>query len=269
ITRTVPPRGCRAWRRDRRITQRHARRDLPGARRSQPPPAGGSGMNMRSPLIAMLWENWRLSRVEAAQRLALGIVAGSAALVLWESRPIIAFWILLSQHGMFYFSISKLNGGTLLDGYKPGFPLPLLYTRPVRTAVFVGIAMAYDAISCAALYVVSASVLGFVFGQTLPLLSVAAWIVTFHLICTAVQWSTRSRVVQWVASFVLCVPPFILLAQRAASSLQVRFSPAEYAVMLAIGLVSFGLTVAGVTRQRRGGSVATAPRAAPSAGYPQ
>src|SRR5690606_15026334 len=128
--------------------------------------------------------------------------------------------------------------------------------------------MAYDAISCAALYVVSAAVLEFVFGQTLPLLSVAAWIVTFHLICTAVQWSTRSRVVQWVASFVLCVPPFILLAQRAASSLLVRFSPAEYAGMLAIALVSFGLTVAGVARQRRGGSVATAPRAAASAGYP-
>ena len=31
---------------------------------------------MRSPVVAMLWENWRLTRVEAAWRLALGIVGG-------------------------------------------------------------------------------------------------------------------------------------------------------------------------------------------------
>ena len=31
-------------------------------------------MTMRSPVVAMLWENWRLTRVEAAWRLVLGIV---------------------------------------------------------------------------------------------------------------------------------------------------------------------------------------------------
>ena len=39
-------------------------------------------MIMRSPIVAMLWENWRLTRVEAAQRVGLGLVAGSAA-ILW------------------------------------------------------------------------------------------------------------------------------------------------------------------------------------------
>ena len=39
-------------------------------------------MTMRSPIVAMLWEIWRLTRVEAAWKLALGIVGGLAVLAL-------------------------------------------------------------------------------------------------------------------------------------------------------------------------------------------
>ena len=34
---------------------------------------------MRSPIVAMLWELWRVTRVEAAWKLALGIVVALAA----------------------------------------------------------------------------------------------------------------------------------------------------------------------------------------------
>ena len=70
IARAVPPLGAGARRRGRRIARRHARRDLPGARRPQPP-AGGGGMTLRSPIVAILWELWRVTRVEAAWKLAL------------------------------------------------------------------------------------------------------------------------------------------------------------------------------------------------------
>ena len=39
-------------------------------------------MTMRSPIVAMLWEIWRVTRVEAAWKLALGIVGGLAVLAL-------------------------------------------------------------------------------------------------------------------------------------------------------------------------------------------
>ena len=149
----------------------------------------------------MLWENWRLTRGEAAWRLSFGLVGGSAALALSDSGATIAVWVLLSQHGIFWMSIAKLTGGRFMDGYRPGFPLHLLYTRPVRTSVIVGVAMGYDAVSGAAMYVASAALLGFAFGQTLPVLSMAVLIVVFHMVCTFVQWSTRSRVVQWLGSF--------------------------------------------------------------------
>jgi hypothetical protein len=225
-------------------------------------------MNLRSPIAAMLWEHWRLTRVEAAQRMGLGIVAASAAMLLFDGGANIAFWILLVIHAVFWLSIAKLNGGRFMDGYKPGFPLYLLYTRPVPTAVIVGVAMAYDAVSCVVLYVASAALLGFAFGQPLPLFSVTLWMMAFHLVCTCIQWSTRNRVAQWIGALAVGWPFWFLLDGRTASPLQVEFSLAENALMALIGVVSFGVAVAGVARQRRGEAVATVPQPAGSAGYP-
>src|SRR5262245_46721662 len=130
-------------------------------------------MTLRSSILAMLWENWRLTLGESAWRLSFGLVAGSAALVMSPSGATIAIWILLSQHGIFSMSIAKLTGGRFMDGYRPGFPLHLLYTRPVRTSVIVGVAMVYDAVSGAAMYLASVALLGLAFGRTLPLMSMA------------------------------------------------------------------------------------------------
>ena len=46
-------------------------------------------MNLRSPSVAMLWENWRLTRVEAVQRFALGLVAGALAHSLGAPRTVL------------------------------------------------------------------------------------------------------------------------------------------------------------------------------------
>jgi len=225
-------------------------------------------MNMRSPIVAMLWENWRLTRVEAAQRLGLGIVAGSAALALFESGPALAFGLLLVIHGVFWLSIAKLNGGKLMDGYKPGFPFYLLYTRPVPTAVFVGIAMAYDALSCVVLYLVSAALLGLAFGTPLPLFSVIPWLVAIHFACTCIQWSTRSRVAQWIGALAITWPFYFVLVNRLKLPLQVEFSLLENALMILASAISFGIVVFGVSRQRRGDDIATVPGPAGSTGYP-
>ncbi len=224
---------------------------------------------MRSPVLAMLWENWQVTRVEAAQRLGLGLVAGSAALILLDAGAPVAFWILIVLHGMcVWFSTLKLNGGRFMDGYKPGFPFYLLYTRPVPTVVLVGVAMAYDAISCMALYLGSAAFLGFAFGQPLALFSVTAWILASHFCYLCIQWSTPSRVVQWVGSIAFSLPLFFLLKARAVSPSQVEFSLLDNSLLVLLSLVAFGLTVAGVARQRRGDAVASAPQLPRSGGYP-
>jgi hypothetical protein len=226
-------------------------------------------MTLRSPIVAMLWEQWRLTRVEAAGRLGLGIVAASATLMLLEGGMTVAFGILLTVSAPFWLSLAKLNGGTLLGGYKPGFPFRLWFTRPVTTITMVGTAMAYDAVSCAVSYLVSAGLVGFAFGQPLPLFSVIVWIVTFHLSMTCVHWSTRSRVVPLVGSLVLGLVFFVIVMIKvgAETPLRFEFSPSGYRWMIGICLVSFGLTVAGVARQRRGG--ASTESRTRSAGFPE
>ena len=223
---------------------------------------------MRSPIVAMLWENWRLTRIEAALRLGQGIVLGSAAMLLFDNGATIAFWIILCSNAFIWFSIAKLNGGRFMDGYKPGFPFYLLYSRPVPTVVFVGVTVLYDALSGVVLYLVSAALVGFAFGQPLPLFSVIPWIVASRLGYTCIQWSTPNRIVQWVGSLAVYPPLFILLQHRVGSPPQVELSITEIAVMILIGVVSFILTVAGVARQRRGDFVAVVPRAERSGGYP-
>jgi hypothetical protein len=231
-------------------------------------------MNLRSPIAAMLWEQWRLSRVEAAQRLVLGLVAASAVLLFKlgngkeANSQVIALWILIVSHAFFWFSIAKLNGGRFMDGYKPGFPLYLLHTRPVSTSRLVGISMAYDAVSCALLYLASAALLGLAFNERFPMLPVAACIVAYHLASTCIQWSTRNRIVQWVGSIVVFWPMIFLLKDNMSGPLEVDFSLTDYALVALICIASFVLTVAGVARQRRGDAVAHEPRLEGWSGYP-
>ena len=237
-------------------------------------------MTMHSPIVAMLWENWRLTRLEAAHRLALGIVGGSAVLVFFAavaenaaSRDVgatITLGVITFITFPLWLSISKPKGGRFLDGYRPGFPLSLLYTRPVRTAVLVGVPMAYLAALAAAVYLVSALVLRWTFGYPFPLLPVAALIAASHVTQAAGDWSTRSKVVQWLGTFCPVLALYSLAKYRwEGRPALFDFSLAEYALIAAMGLVSFGVAVAGVARQRRGDAKVAVPWTAGSGGFPE
>lgn len=245
---------------------------------------------MRSPVLAMLWENWRLIRLEAAWRLSLGVVGGSAVLVLFAAvaptegikdfGATIALVLIVLPQFPLWLSIAKLNGGRFVDGYRPGFPLYLLYTRPVRTAVLVGVPMAFLAASAAALYLVSALVLRVTFGYPFPLLPVAAWIAAVNLIQMATNWSTRNKVMQLVETMVATSACVLVAVNRVHGEeipgndflpdrwpAQFDFPLADYALMAAISLASVGVTIAGVARQRHGDAPAML-RTANPAGLP-
>lgn len=230
---------------------------------------------MRSPIGAMLWENWRLTRVEAAGRLGVTLVVAAAAMTLFaprESGPVVAadgavhaFFVAAVIHASIWLSVVKLNGGRFLDGYHPGFPLHVLYTRPVSTAALVGVAMVYSAVAGSATYLVWALLMRALFDVPFPLLPVAAWMAVLQLVQAAAYWATRSKFVQWAGSFGAFGACIVLALRRVGSgealsaSVQPDQWPAlfaysfiDYAMMLAIALASYGVTVAGVARQRRG-----------------
>ena len=149
-------------------------------------------MRMRSPIAAMLWELWRVTRVEAAWKLALGVVLTLAALIFsavfapsgnveWyedikDTGARIARVLLFMPHIVGWLSLAGLNGG------KPGFPLYLHYTRPIRTAVMVGLPMAYLTALTFAIYLVSAFLLREASGYPFSVLPAAAWIAAIALV---------------------------------------------------------------------------------------
>jgi len=242
-------------------------------------------MTLRSPVFAMLWENWRLTQLEAAWRLVLGIVGGLAILAVFSSQrevikdlsAAIALVLVVLPHFLGWLSIAKLNSG------RPGFPLYLLYTRPVRTAVLVGVPMAYLTVLPAAIYLVSALLLRVTSGYPFPLLPVAAWIAALNVVYAATNWSTRNRVIQMLGMMVAS-GAWVSLANHRLNAEEIQgsydwppnlwptrfdFPLTDYALIGAIGLASFGVAVARVARQRHGDAPAAMPRTVDFPGFPE
>jgi hypothetical protein len=245
---------------------------------------------MRSPIVAVLWEIWRLTRFEAAWRLVVAVLAASAVLALSAAvasngdvtrQPVkdfgaaVALILLVVPQILGWFSINKLNVA------RPGFPFYLLYTRPVRTTVAVGVSMAYLAAASAVLYLVSALSLRMMSGYAFPLLPVAAWIAALNLASTAAIWSIRNLVVRSLGSGTVAVAWTLLATHRFTAEdipgpdlapphrwpTVFDFPLSDYASIAAIAVVSFALTVAAVARQRHGDGRTTI-RWMPGTGFP-
>jgi len=238
-------------------------------------------MKLRSPIVAILWETWRVTRVEAAWRLVLGIVGGLAVLAVFSAQrevirdfsAAIALILIVFPHFLGWLSMAKLNSG------RPGFPLYLQYTRPVRTAVLVGVPMAYLAATPAAIYLVSALLLRVTSGYPFPLLPVAAWIAALNVVYAATNWSTRNRAIQMLGAMVAS-GAWVTLANHRLNAEEIQgsydwppnlwptrfdFPLTDYALIGAIALASFGVAVARVARQRHGDAPAALP---PTVGFP-
>ena len=237
-------------------------------------------MTTRSRSVVMLWEIWRVTRVETAWKLAFGIVGGLAVLALCAAvapadnakkyedimgnGAAAAMILLVLPHLVSWLSLARLNGG------RPGFPLYLQYTRPVRTAVIVGLPMAYLTAVSSAVYLVSALLLRVTSGYAFPLLPVAAWIAALTLVGLTGTWATRIRIVQVCVMMYATTKAFELSMQR-LTAVEIPgtfdwpprlwptlfdFPLTDYAWIALIGLASFAVTVAMVARQRRGDELA-------------
>lgn len=207
--------------------------------------------------MAMLWEQWRLTRTEAAWRLALGTIGAAAVSALIaaafpDSGPVNDFGWLAAllfiglPHFMGWVSLQMLNWG------RPGFPFPLRYTYPVRTWVMVGVPMAYVTALSAGIYAVSAGLLSTVFGYPFPLAAGAAWIASLNVMYAATNWWTRNPVVRLLGVTVISATWAVLAADGFNTPKGFDLPLAFYLTTAAVGLAAFGLTVAGVARQRHG-----------------
>ena len=233
-------------------------------------------MTTQSRRVVLLWEIWRVTRVEAAWKLAFGIVGPLVVLALgaafapadnatryariMDDSAAIALMLLVLPHVVGWPYLSRLNGG------RPGFPLSLHYTRPVLTPVIVGLPMVYLTVVSSAIYLLSALLLRVTSNFAFPLLPVAAWIAALTLVWAAATWSTRSKAIQ-VNVMMVAVAAAFLVAMERLTAVELPggydwpprlwptlfdFPLTDYAWIALIGLASFAVTVAGVTRERRG-----------------
>jgi hypothetical protein len=235
-------------------------------------------MTMRSPVVAMLWELWRVTRAEVAWKLALPIGGALAALGLGaafgptddprayqdvnDNLAALALILIVMPHVFGWLSIAKLNGS------QPGFPLYLMYTRPVRTAVIVGLPLAYLTAVSSAIYLVSAMVLRVASGHAFPLMAVAVWMAALTVITLAGTWSTRIRAIQLLV-MMSAVTKGLVMAMERLTAVEIPdsfdwpphlwpslfdFPRTDYAWVAVIGLTCFATTFAGVAWQRHGGA---------------
>ena len=238
-------------------------------------------MTLRSPVAAMLWELWRVTRAEIAWKLALPIAAALAALAVGavlappegpktfddarDNFAALALILLVMPHLLGWLSIAKLNGS------QAGFPLSLMYTRPVRTAVIAGLPLAYLTVLSLAIYLVSAIVLRIASGYAFPLLSVAVWMAAFTMITLTGFWSTRIKTLP-VVVMMFAVTKGLGMAMERLTSVEIPdsfdwpprlwptlfdFPLTDYAWIALIGVSCFGVSAAGVAWQRRGGGWTT------------
>jgi hypothetical protein len=193
-----------------------------------------------------------------------------------DFSAVIAMILLVLPHYIGWVFLSRLNAG------RSGFPLCLLYTRPVRTAVIVGLPMVYLTVVTAAIYLVSALVLRAASGYPFPLLPVAAWLAALNLVQTATNWSTRNMLGLMAGNMVAGIAWIHFAVYRLTSAPDgfdwhdspklwptlFDFPLTDYVLIALIGLASFGITLARVARQRHGDARVAKPRAVRSAGLP-
>lgn len=223
---------------------------------------------MHTPATSLVWELWHVTRAELLWRLGLTTAALVGFMSLLRLAPpgearefgaTVALFSLAFVTLPAWVSIGKLNGG------RAGFPFHLGYVRPIRTWVLAGVPMAYFAVGAAVLYLAPALVLRMTSGYPFPLAYAAAWLALLWVVQAAGNWWSRSRAVQMTGTMVAVSLIMVSVVNRAHGeelpgndflpwrwSTQFTLSLQDVLIIASLAAASVALTLAGVTRQRRG-----------------
>jgi hypothetical protein len=150
-------------------------------------------------------------------------------------------------------------------GVRSGFPFSRSYSRPVSTAVLVGVPFIYTAVASSVSYVLPTLLLQTFFDVSFPLLPVVVVTSTVAAIMTSCSWSTRSAVMRVLAIMgaYLFLPALIpLLGQLAVvsegfpSSIHadaIRLLPFGYGVAALLCIFAYVFVVVRVSQLRHAG----------------
>ena len=214
---------------------------------------------MHSPAAALLWESWRITRLEILLRisfaLAIGLLAFGASLLVVEKADTFATIALL-----FLVVLGAMSGKGLNE-----FPFSLGFVRPIPTWMLVVVPMLFISFSSAMVYLIPVMLLKSLTDIPYPDLSAAALIGLAALIFAASSWWSRRRVARVATQYLLFVGGFILYESLHLENVagndfppsrwanMFDFSLADYGLFAFIAIVALSFTLVGVENQRRGG----------------
>lgn len=240
---------------------------------------------LQHPIPALIWECWRLSRrwylwvLPAIVGVDVFFMSRAERLVENRSRVPLPQLTLVDAYELMAPSVLMINFTlafftTMLAqaiGGRAGFPLVFEYRLPIRTSTLVAVPMLVLATLCASLYFVPMLVCRLWYGVSFPLFDASLLVATLAVILLASSWSTTSAPTRTATTlFALFnslqlfawMDPVTLgnLSRAAGEAFQVPRMNAEvvalhatdYALISAIVLAMFALTLVAIRQQRYG-----------------
>ena len=230
--------------------------------RQSAPPVG--------PVHAMMWELWRISRLELLFRILSPAILWSYIFWLLGPQQNIGEAPLLTIPVFMLTVVTSLFSGLWMntfDNTNNGFNFYLGFSRPIRTAMLVTIPMVYISCDAALCYFIPIGFLCLAFHVPLPLFSVAALIATVCAVFIMAVWSAQSRPAKAVNLMVIMAVTGLFLIfwlkGRADFSDEIfvtpdlliklfTFSIPDYLILLTLFIASIAFTTFTVGRQRHG-----------------
>lgn len=229
---------------------------------------------MRHPILAMIWQSWRLSR-----RWYL-LILSISMLICWlilnaEPRPAVLLdprEFQLFQGNNAVFAILGIAGfSTLLTistGSKDGFPFSFEFRLPASSFILTAAPMLFLGLLSASLYFIPLAVYRVLVDIPFPLLPGSVLVFTYVLILLCCTWTVSNKSVRWIAIEISTVFFIVLMAWFKPISLgamspedKIYFSANvlsldrfEYFILLFVSFLLLVITVSGVSKKRFGES---------------
>lgn len=226
---------------------------------------------MGTPIQAMIWELWRTSRVSLLIRSTwmLAIVVLVQCYLSFTSvavdDPQTQVFVGMSIGILVAMSIASPLWIVEIDRTVLGFSFRLGFTRPVTTTTLVAVPMLYTIVTSVFCYLLSASLLGWFSGTSMPLVAQATIVASMVTCFVAATWTPPThagKAMSLLTVGILMIGCSLLFHSQHNTSTPMLYAMGDpeyfnmgwqhYAVILAIPLLAFVVTVRAVDRQRHG-----------------
>jgi hypothetical protein len=225
---------------------------------------------MRNPVIALLWQCWRLSRRWYVLLMAIAIVVPMRTMSLVPPnapadgqqffRNVLA--PLASMNIFMLASFATLIALTLSG--RAGFPLRFEYRLPIDLKLLAAVPLLYLSVACASFYVVPALLTQLYFNASVPIAAPAMLVATCVVTLAAASWSTNGTYTRTLAVIAACfglvqlygwVHPLTTIVIRAANGNSgsidiIGLTFLEYGLLLLLFVALFAFIVHNLGRQR-------------------